>query len=275
MEQQSGLMQSGGGIRRILIRIAYDGTDYCGFQSQPNVTTIQSAVEAALEELAGERITLTGGSRTDSGVHSRGNVAVFDTKLRIPAEKIPYALNSRLPHDIVIQSAVETDPDFHPRHCDSLKTYEYVILNRRIDIPILSRYALYFPRPLDFSAMREAAKAFAGEHDFASFCSAGGVTETTVRRIDRISLTQDEDVFSDGLMRIRVTGNGFLYNMVRIMAGTLIDVGTGRFDATAIPDIIAACDRRMAGNTAPPQGLTHLSTVFTQPEHRGYNVDLR
>ena len=259
-------------MRRILIRIAYDGTCYCGFQSQPNVPTIQGTVENALKEISGECITLTGGSRTDSGVHSYGNVAVFDTDMRIPAEKIPFALNSRLPKDIVIQSAVEADPLFHPRHCDSLKTYEYVILNRRIDIPVISRYALFFPRPLDIGVMKEATEVFLGEHDFASFCAAGSVVDSTVRRVTEVSLTKDKaGQYPDGLIRFRVTGNGFLYNMVRIMAGTLIDVGTGRISAGSIPDIIAACDRQAAGNTAPPQGLTHIKTVFTQPEHAGYN----
>ena len=260
-------------VRRILMRIAYDGTDYCGFQIQPGVSTIQGEVEKALKDLTGEVITLIGGSRTDSGVHSRGNVAIFDTKMRIPAEKIPFALNSRLPHDIVVQSATEASGDFHPRHCDSLKTYEYVILNRRIDIPMLSRYALHVPRPLDLSAMQKAAGFFVGEHDFASFCAAGAVTESSVRRIDNASLTIDDSgVFDDGIIRFRVTGNGFLYNMVRIMAGTLLDVGTGRFRADDIPEIIEACDRQAAGNTAPPQGLTHVGTVFTQPEHFKYNV---
>ena len=260
-------------MRRILIRIAYDGTNYCGFQSQPNVPTIQDSVEETLTELTGEKVSLTGGSRTDSGVHSYGNVAVFDTDMRIPAEKIPFALNSRLPRDIVIQSAVETDPGFHPRHCDSLKTYEYVILNRKIDIPLLSRYALHFPRPLDAGLMLQAAEYFRGEHDFASFCAAGGVTESTVRRIDSVSLTDDAVTQGSGeIIRFRVTGNGFLYNMVRIMAGTLIDVGCGRIKPGAIPEILAACDRQAAGNTAPPQGLTHIGTVFTQPEHAGYNM---
>ena len=258
--------------RRIMIRIAYDGTDYCGFQIQPGLSTIQGVTEKALADLTGETVSLTGGSRTDSGVHSRGNIAVFDTDMPIPAEKIPYALNSRLPRDIVVQSAVETDPGFHPRHCDSLKTYEYVILNRQIDIPVLSRYALHFPRPLDLLAMQQAADFFAGEHDFASFCASGAVTETTVRRIEHVSLTKDtEGPYDDGLIRFRVTGNGFLYNMVRIMAGTLIDVGVGRLKADAIPDIIQASNRQAAGNTAPPQGLTHIKTVFTQPEHAKYN----
>ena len=159
--------------RRILLRVAYDGTNYHGWQLQPNAATIEGELNRALCALTGEEIVVTGASRTDAGVHALGNVAVFDTTSRIPAEKFSYALNQRLPEDIVIQSSKQVADDFHPRHCDCRKTYEYDILNRTFPLPAYRNTAYFLYGTLNIEAMRRACQAFLGEHDFASFCAAG------------------------------------------------------------------------------------------------------
>ena len=240
-----------------MLRVAYDGTDYCGWQLQPGVPTVEGVLNQALSELLGEVITVTGASRADSGVHPLGNVAVFDTDTRIPAEKICYALNQRLPDDIVIQESKEVAPGFHPRHCDSKKTYEYRILNREFPLPTERRDSYFTDRKLDVDAMREAARHIVGTHDFASFCAAHAQTETTVRTVYDCTVEKTGDVIC-----IRVTGAGFLYNMVRIIAGTLIEVGCGARQPKDMESIIAACDRSAAGPTAPAHGLTMVGIEF-------------
>ena len=157
--------------RRILLRVAYDGTNYHGWQVQPNAKTIEGELNRVLTQLTGEKIQVTGASRTDAGVHALGNVAVFDTASKIPAEKFSYALNQRLPEDIVIQSSLQVADDFHPRHCDCCKTYEYDILNRTFPLPAYRNTAYFLYGDLDLDAMRRACQAFPGEHDFASFCA--------------------------------------------------------------------------------------------------------
>lgn len=273
--------------RRILLRVAYDGTNYHGWQVQPNAKTIESELNRVLTQLTGEEIQVTGASRTDAGVHALGNVAVFDTVSKIPAEKFSYALNQRLPEDIVIQSSLQVADDFHPRHCDCRKTYEYDILNRTFPLPAYRNTAYFLYGDLDLDAMRKACQAFLGEHDFASFCAAGAQVQTTVRTIYSLEvLEQPLAVTGRGskpasevtgadpicqptetaaveqlqrsperLMTIRVRGNGFLYNMVRIIAGTLVEVGRGHIRPEEIEGIIAACDRAKAGPTAPARGL--------------------
>lgn len=237
--------------KRIKLVVAYDGTAYHGWQVQPNAVTIEGVLNEKLTELLGEKITVTGVSRTDAGVHSLGNVAVFDTTTRIPADKISYALNQRLPEDIVVQESVEVAADFHPRFCDSRKTYEYRILNRKFPIPTMRKDTYFYYRPLDVTAMQKAAEYLVGEHDFKSFCTVGAQVETTVRTIYALTVTKEED-----LIKIRVTGNGFLYNMVRILAGTLISVGIHEREPEDMERILAACDRTAAGPTAPACGLT-------------------
>lgn len=237
--------------KRIKLVVAYDGTAYHGWQVQPNAVTIEGVLNEKLTELLGEKITVTGASRTDAGVHSLGNVAVFDTTTRIPADKISYALNQRLPEDIVVQESVEVAADFHPRFCDSRKTYEYRILNRKFPIPTMRKDTYFYYRPLDVAAMQKAAEYLVGEHDFKSFCTVGAQVETTVRTIYALTVTKEED-----LIKIRVTGNGFLYNMVRILAGTLISVGIHEREPEDMERILAACDRTAAGPTAPACGLT-------------------
>lgn len=244
-------------MKRVMLRVAYDGTDYCGWQLQPNVQTVEGVLNQALTQLLGEPVAVIGASRTDSGVHSLGNVAVFDTDTRIPADKISYALNQRLPDDIVVQESCEVTSDFHPRHCDSTKTYEYKILNREFPLPTVRRDSYFYYRSLDTLRMQEAADALVGTHDFASFCAAHAQVETTVRTVYGCKVLREGD-----LIRIRVNGAGFLYNMVRIIAGTLIEVGTGARQPQEISAILQARDRSAAGPTAPAHGLTMIGIEF-------------
>lgn len=244
-------------MKRIKIIAAYDGTNYNGWQIQPTGITIEGVLNQALTELTKEPVTVIGASRTDSGVHSLGNVAVFDTNTRIPPEKISYALNQRLPEDIVVQDSCEVPLDFHPRRCASRKTYEYKILNRTFPMP-LNRYDCYFTyRKLDVEKMRQAAGWLVGEHDFKSFCSVHSQAETTVRTIYDLTVTKERDIIT-----IRVTGSGFLYHMVRILAGTLLQVGMGERSPDGMPDLLKAQDRAAAGPTAPAHGLTMTGIVF-------------
>lgn len=255
--------------RRILLRVAYDGMNYHGWQLQPNAATIEGELNRALCALTGEEIVVTGASRTDAGVHALGNVAVFDTTSRIPAEKFSYALNQRLPEDIVIQSSKQVADDFHPRHCDCRKTYEYDILNRTFPLPAYRNTAYFLYGTLNIEAMRRACQAFLGEHDFASFCAAGAQVQTTVRKIYSLEvecrpLTEANVGSADQLLTIRVKGNGFLYNMVRIIAGTLVEVGRGHIKPEEVADIIAAKDRAKAGPTAPARGLRLVEIEYLQ-----------
>ena len=207
---------------RVMLRVAYDGTGYSGWQKQPNAITVEEVLCKACKNLFARDIDIIGASRTDAGVHSYGNVAVFDVDTRIPAEKISYALNQRLPEDIRIQLSEEVEPDFHPRYCDSEKTYEYRILNRKFPVPTERLYSYFYHYKLDVDKMREAAAYLVGEHDFKSFCSVHTQAETTIRTIYQLEVEE-----TGAEIRIRVCGNGFLYNMVRIIAGTLIEAGQG------------------------------------------------
>lgn len=238
-------------MKRIKLTVAYDGTNYHGWQVQPNAVTIEGKLNEAISELTKESIQVIGASRTDAGVHALGNVAVFDTESRIPGEKFSYALNQRLPDDIVIQQSQEVDKDFHPRYCTCEKTYEYVILNRKFPLPEYRNTAFFYYGDLDIKAMQEATKAFFGEHDFAGFCSAGAQVKTTVRTIYELTVEKKDN----DMICIRVRGNGFLYNMVRIIAGTLLEVGKGNIEAKSLENRIAAADRSQAGPTAPARGL--------------------
>ena len=271
-------------MKRIKLTVAYDGTNYHGWQVQPNADTIEGELNKAISELTREQIEVIGASRTDAGVHALGNVAVFDTESRIPGEKFSYALNQRLPDDIIIQKSEEVDRDFHPRYQECRKTYEYTILNRRFPLPEYRNTAHFDYGNLDIEAMKKACKAFIGEHDFAGFCSAGAQVKTTVRTIyslevegmelggvqrenhaekktecekisDDVNIKTDEEQENNRLIKIRVNGNGFLYNMVRIIAGTLLEVGKGNVAPEQMEDIIKSADRKEAGPTAPAKGL--------------------
>ncbi len=244
-------------MKRIMLVVAYDGTAYNGWQIQPGVKTIEGELNQALSELLVEEIQVIGASRTDSGVHALCNVAVFDTNTRIPGEKISYALNQRLPEDIRIQESKEVDENFHPRHCDSRKTYEYRILNAKFPLPTKRLYAHFTYVPLDVSQMQRAGAYLVGEHDFKSFCATAAVVESTVRTITDLQVEQ-----SGHEIVIRVTGTGFLYNMVRIIAGTLMEVGRGSYPPEKVKEILAAKDRQAAGPTAPACGLTLVKYDF-------------
>ncbi|MEE3468315.1 MAG: tRNA pseudouridine(38-40) synthase TruA [Eubacterium sp.] len=287
-------------MRRIKLTIAYDGTEYSGWQVQENAETVQGVVSEALGELlrdcgdeqamTEEGVELIGASRTDAGVHAEGNVAVFDTTARMPAEKFAYALNARLPEDIRVLQSGEVSDNFHPRYTDSHKTYVYQILNAPIAIPTLTRYMHHIYEDLDINLMLDAEELFIGEHDFSAFCSAGAQVKSKVRTIESLRVTEERlDVAvgaSDGqpdvvagpggsnpvpedgrssltipgksgkIIRIEVTGTGFLYNMVRIIAGTLIEVGLARRTLDTVKRAIEEGDRTLAGPTAPAKGLT-------------------
>ena len=246
-------------MKRVMLVVAYEGTNYRGWQIQNNGITIESVLNETLSQLLGERIAVIGASRTDSGVHSLGNVAVFDTNARMPADKISYALNQRLPEDIVVQASMEVRPDFHPRKCRSMKTYEYRILNRRFPVPTLRRDTYFYYYPLNVQRMEQAAGYLVGVHDFKSFCSIHTQAADTVREIYSCQVEKQGDVIV-----IRISGAGFLYNMVRIIAGTLIQVGSGERVPEDIPKILAECDRAAAGPTAPAHGLTMMGIVFSE-----------
>lgn len=244
-------------MKRIRLIIAYDGTNYCGWQTQINGITVEEIINKTISELTGEEIAVIGASRTDSGVHALGNVAVFDTESRIPGEKFSFALNQRLPEDIRIQKSEEVKEDFHPRFCESTKTYEYKILNRRFMMPTMRLYSHFVYMPLDVEKMQEATQYIVGKHDFASFCSAGSQVKTTVRTVYSLEVRECEDVIT-----IRIKGNGFLYNMVRIIAGTLINVGLGVYQPEYIKEIIESKNRNNAGPKAPACGLTLVGIEY-------------
>lgn len=245
-------------MRRIKLTVAYDGTDYCGWQIQPNGITVEEVLNREIGGLTGEEIRVIGASRTDSGVHALGNVAVFDTKSRIPPERFSYALNQRMPADIVIIKSEEVPLDWHPRYQEVItKTYEYHIYNRAVPNPMKRRTAAFISFPLDVERMREGAAFLMGEHDFASFCNVRTNTSDTVRTIYRIQIDREKDEIV-----LRITGNGFLYNMVRIIAGTLIRVGRGFYEPEKVREILEAGKRTEAGVTAPPQGLVLTEILY-------------
>ncbi len=261
-----------------MLTVAYDGTAYCGWQLQPGKETVEGVLNRCISDLTGERVEVIGASRTDSGVHALGNIAVFDTDSSIPAEKFSYALNRGLPEDIRIQDAGEVALTFHPRHCESRKTYEYRIYNAPFPLPTNRLYAYFTYVPLDAGLMRQGAAFLVGEHDFKSFCSSDTQAKTTVRRVDSIEVWENggadsgqrahrqtvvESAVQPGReIVIRVAGRGFLYNMVRIIAGTLMEVGRGQIPPKKVKDILEACDRQAAGPTAPACGLTLVGYEF-------------
>lgn len=244
-------------MKRILLTISYDGTNYSGWQKQKNAVTVQGEFDKACSTLFKTDIESIGASRTDAGVHALGQRAVIDVDTSIPAEKIPLALNPLLPDDIVVTHAEEVGADFNPRFKALKKTYEYSIYNAPFRNPIYRNYSEYVRCELDLDSMRTACEAFVGEHDFRAFCASGNSSKTMVRTIYSLDIEKDGD-----FIKIRVTGNGFLYNMVRIIAGTLIYVGEGRIAPDDLPEIIASGDRRKAGKTAGPSGLVLVKIMY-------------
>ncbi len=246
-------------MKRVRMIISYDGTAYCGWQIQNNGITVEEIINRELTNLLGEEIAVIGASRTDSGVHALGNVAVFDTETKIPLEKISFALNQRLPEDIRIQKSEEVNANFHPRYCDSIKTYEYRILNRKFPDPLNRLYTHFVYMPLDVEKMKAAAAYLVGEHDFASFCSAKSQVKTTVRTVYTLEVSKMDDI-----IKIRISGNGFLYNMVRIIVGTLLKVGLGVYPPEHVETILEAKDRYQAGPKAPARGLTLIGISYQE-----------
>lgn len=244
-------------MKRFKLEIAYDGTQYCGWQIQPNGITVEEVLNRKLSELLREDIKVIGASRTDSGVHALGNVAVFDSNTNIPGNKLSYALNQKLPADIVIQSSCQVADDFHPRYCDTRKTYEYQIYNAKFENPLKSRYSHFVFLPLRIDAMQKAAEIIKGEHDFKSFCSSRGQALTTIRTIYDLDVYKEEEI-----VKIRISGNGFLYNMVRIIVGTLIKVGLGVYPPEYVQEILDAKDRTKAGPKVPAKGLTLIKIEY-------------
>ena len=237
-------------MKRIKLTVAYDGTNYCGWQLQPNVSTIEGVLNQKISKITKEDIKVIGASRTDSGVHAMGNIAVFDSETPIPAERFSFALNQRLPEDIFIVKSEEVPLDWYPRRQNCTKTYEYHIINTHVPNPV-KRYTNYFVSfPLDEKKMQEGANYLIGTHDFASFCNVKTHVEDTVRTIYSIDVIRKGEEIT-----IRIQGNGFLYNMVRIIAGTLVRVGRGYYTPERVKNILEAKERTEAGVTAPPQGL--------------------
>ena len=243
--------------KRIRLTVAYDGTAYHGWQVQGNGITIESELNRVLSELLKEPVKVMGASRTDAGVHALCNIAVFDTENPMPADKFSYALNQRLPEDIRIQKSEEVAPDWHPRYCPSRKTYEYRIYRAEFPMPVKRLYSYFTYRPLYVEKMRRAAAFLEGEHDFRSFCQTGAQVESTVRTVYSIQIEEQ-----GAELVIRVCGNGFLYNMVRILVGTLMEVGRGKREPESMKETLEARDRSAAGPTAPAQGLTLVRYEF-------------
>ncbi len=237
-------------MRRIRLFVAYDGTNYHGWQIQKNSNTIEAVLNGAISDLLETEIQVIGASRTDAGVHARGNVAVFDCESRIPAEKMAGAINARLPEDIRIVKSDEVDTNWHPRKQDCRKTYEYRITSGKVQLPTKRLYSHFTYNNLNVNAMKKACAPFIGEHDFAAFCAAGSQADSTIRTIYALKVEKEGNETV-----IRVTGNGFLYNMVRIIAGTLMDVGLGKKKPEDISKIISSGDRTQAGPTLPAKGL--------------------
>ncbi|AUS98111.1 tRNA pseudouridine(38-40) synthase TruA [Clostridium thermosuccinogenes] len=255
-------------MRNIKLTIEYDGTNYHGWQSQTNAVTVQDVVKRAIESLTGEDCDLVGSSRTDVGVHALGQVANFHTNSGIPGEKFAYALNNLLPEDIVIRESEDVSPDFHARFSSKGKKYRYLIYNSRKPSALLRNRAALVHLPLDIEAMQKALPYFLGRHDFSAFRASGSDTKTSERTITGISISENSNALpgpcskDSKLIELEVSGDGFLYNMVRIIAGTLIYVGNGKIKYDDIPAIIESRDRRRAGQTAPAHGLYLVEVYF-------------
>lgn len=271
-------------MRNIALIVSYDGTEYSGFQSQPKGNTIQDKLEEAIFLLSGERVKLTGSGRTDAGVHARCQIVNFPTSSSIPIERWTIALNTRLPNDIVVQRAFNVPEDFHSRRRALRKTYRYTINCNRIPDLFRRRYEFHHPTPLDFNAMNSGLQHLLGKHDFSSFTSPLSTKPSHIRTILEVKLEVEKESISQltylanddnrewderhypgkqrGIIHLYVTGTGFLYNMVRIIAGTLIQVGEGKRTAEDMGFILAARNRAKAGPTAVPQGLSLWDVVY-------------
>lgn len=243
-------------MKNIKLMISYDGTDYHGFQIQKNAVTVQETLEKAIETTTGEKAAVIGCSRTDAGVHASNYVCNFKTNTKIPCDKLPYALNVRLPADISCMAAEEAAEEFHARFSAKSKIYVYKIYNAPHRNALREKYSWHYPYKIDVDLMKKACKYFVGEHDFKAFMASGGQQKTTVKTVYSLEVENDGND-----IEIKIHANGYLYNMVRIIAGTLVYVGNGKISADVIERIIKNGDRTAAGITAPPQGL-FLNKVF-------------
>jgi tRNA pseudouridine38-40 synthase len=255
------------GIRRIRLKIEYDGTRYQGWQTQLSGLTIQDVISSAVSVITGEQVKLISASRTDSGVHALGQVAAFSTRSKLPAGTILRALNANLPQDLRILEVEELDWEFHPRYEAAKKSYFYLIEKSQKQSVFLHPFSWRVPVSLDLEQMRKAAVLLLGEHDFSSFRGSGCGANTTVRTINAISVSGYDSLdfmtlsLRGDFVKIRIEANAFLRHMVRNIVGTLVEVGKGRLSAEAVLDILHACNREMAGPTAPAKGL-FLEKVF-------------
>ena len=242
---------------RIKLLIEYDGTLYNGWQSQPSGNTIQQKIEYAIKEITGKDANVTGSGRTDAGVHAKGQVAHFDTESTIPPENFCFALNTILPQDIKILSSEREKDDFHARYSAKQKTYEYHMYKSQVERPLKERYALKVNPKIDVEAMKKSVEALVGEHDFKCFLASNSSVQETVRTIYSAQVREEgEDLI------FRVTGNGFLYNMVRIIVGTLIDIGEGRKEEEFFEKLLKIGERKLAGKTVSARGLTLISVEY-------------
>lgn len=249
------------GKRRLRLRVEYDGTDYCGWQRQSNGPSVQQTLEEAFEQLTGERTWVVGSSRTDAGVHARGLCAHVDTASRIPPEKMSLALNTRLPWDIRVLSCEEAPEGFHARYSACGKIYSYTYCNQRNMCAIGRQYAAHCPLPMDLERMREAAAVLEGRHDFRAFAASGFTASTTVRTLFRVRVTREGN-----LVGLHFFGDGFLYNMVRILSGTLAEIGTGKRDAGCLSRALESGDRLELGKTAPACALVLEHVLYRGDE---------
>lgn len=245
-------------MRNIKLVIEYDGKDFNGWQKQPNKLNIQGTIEQAIKKITGEEVELNASGRTDAGVHALGQVANFKTNSNIPIEKIAIAINTHLKQSIRIMSAEEVEEKFHSRLNCKKKTYRYIINNSEFASAIYRNLETHIPLKLDIEKMREAIKYFEGEHDFKSFRASGTSSKSSVRIIYKAQIIQKDN----NRIWLELTGNGFLYNMVRIISGTLVDVGLGKIKPSDIPEIINSKDRIKAGKTLPPQGLYLVNVEY-------------
>ena len=249
--------------RNIALRLQYDGTAYHGWQVQKNACSVAQTLEEAAADVVGHPVHMTGCGRTDAGVHARVYVANFRTTARIPCDRLPYALNTHLPEDIVVTNAMEVHDDFNAIGSCVRKEYTYLIYNSGIRDPFYVNRAWFYPKHLDETVMQRAADCFVGTHDFAAVRSVGTDVKSTVRTVYYYKIEREGDLIS-----LRVCANGFLYNMVRIITGTLLRVGGGMIAPEEIPDILAAKDRGRAGETAPPQGLRLVKIEYPEWEEK-------
>lgn len=251
-------------MRRLLITLCFDGNRYHGWQVQPNGMTVQQAVQDAVEAVTGVRAGVTGCSRTDAGVHAEMFCCTFDTDSPVPAARFPAALNAGLPRDIAVYACREVAADFHPRYAATGKRYAYRIWNAPQRNPFLEGRALHWRGPLDEEALSRQAADYLGRHDFSAFCAAGSAVEDRVRTVRTAAVTRD-----GALVTFTVEADGFLYNMVRIMAGTLLDIAAGKRPPGCIPALLAGRDRTAAGRTAPAHGLYLERVFYAHDGHRG------